>query len=91
MHNPFITAIVGFYSQGGWRKQLVDQAAHFAWGWCLAWPVAALGGPLWLCVLATQVCAIPREVWDQRPIGRWRDTLLDLAVFALAGAARWVV
>lgn len=91
MHNPFIAAIVGFYSQGGWRKQLVDQSGHFAWGYTLAWPAAALGGAWWVCILSALIGAIPRELWDQRPIHRWRDTILDLAVFAAGGAFMWWV
>jgi hypothetical protein len=82
--------IAAFYARGGWRKQAIDQAAHFAWGFALAWPSAALGAPVWLCVLATQIGALPREVWDQRPINRWRDTALDLSMFAAGGAVRWI-
>lgn len=75
-----------FYAQGGWRKQAVDQSAHFVWGVLLALPLAYYGAPIWLCAAAPLITAAPREFVDQRPVNSWVDTLTDMAVMALGGA-----
>lgn len=69
-----------------WRKQLLDQAAHLAWGMAAGLVPAVYGAPLWACAVAGVVVALPRELVDQWPVNSWRDTLADTAFFVAGGA-----
>jgi hypothetical protein len=70
---------------GGWRKQVIDQTLHFAWGLLIALPLAYYSAPLWVCVTAPIIAMLPREVVDQWPVNSWNDTLVDLAFFGASG------
>jgi len=67
-----------------WRK-ILDQPLHFLWAFIALTPVLTLGNPVIAGALSGILIALPREVIDQWPINDWRDTLLDLAFFALGG------
>lgn len=67
-----------------WKKQLVDQSAHFLVGavWVgLALPFSAPGlGMIYLLLL---VCY--RELVVQWPVNSWWDTIVDSLFFFLGG------
>jgi len=67
------------------NKQLVDQSLHFTWSFLALIPVLLMGGFLG-GLLSGLLIGLPRELIDQWPVGHWKDTLLDLAFFALGGA-----
>jgi hypothetical protein len=73
-----------------WRKRL-DQLFHFLWAFFALLPVAVMGFTVFACILSSLILALPREIVDQWPINDWRDTLLDLAFFALGGAVVGVI
>lgn len=66
-------------------RNVLDQLAHFLWGFLCLVPVfmiesAALGG-----MLSALAFALPREFVDQWPVKHWGDTAVDLFFFALGG------
>lgn len=67
-----------------WRK-ILDQVLHFLWAFIALIPVIYFGPAVIAGALSGILLALPREVVDQWPINDWRDTLLDLAFFALGG------
>ena len=69
-------------------QQLIEQPLHFLIGFA---PVSiALSHPSWWGgAIAAFIFGAVRE-WDQRPVRRWWDTILDLAFVTLGGAiAGW--
>jgi len=68
-----------------WRK-ILDQVLHFLWAFIALIPVLAIDSHVIGAMLTAVLFALPRELVDQWPIDDWRDTILDLAVFALGGA-----
>ena len=69
-----------------WRK-VIDQVMHFLWSFLALIPVLAMNDKMLGGMLSGLLLALPRELIDQWPVGHWKDTLLDLAFFALGGAA----
>ena len=70
-----------------WRK-ILDQVMHFLWTFIALIPVLAMDNKVVGATFSAVLFALPREIVDQWPINNWRDTILDLAFFALGG---WVI
>lgn len=68
------------------KKQVIDQALHFAWAFIALAPVVIWGPNFWTGALSGLLIGAPRELVDQWPVGHWEDTILDLAFFTLGGA-----
>jgi hypothetical protein len=68
-----------------WRR-VIDQVMHFLWSFLALIPVLAMNDKMLGGMLSGLLLALPRELIDQWPVGHWKDTLLDLAFFALGGA-----
>ena len=69
------------------KKQIKDQALHFAWSALAISPIIIIGPSVASGALAGLLIGLPRELVDQWPIGHWKDTILDLAFFTAGGAA----
>ena len=67
-------------------RKIIDQVAHFLWAFIALIPVLVLDNKMLGGLLSGLLIGLPRELIDQWPIGHWKDTLLDLAFFALGGA-----
>jgi len=68
-----------------WRRA-IDQAMHFLWAFIALTPVLVMDDKILGGLLSGLLIGLPRELIDQWPIGHWKDTLIDLAFFALGGA-----
>ena len=67
-----------------WRKRL-DQVFHFLWAAIAIFPVV-YHTSWYTGALSGLLIDLPRELIDQWPINKWRDTLIDLLFFSLGGA-----
>lgn len=67
-------------------RKILDQVLHFAWAFIALIPVMVWGPTVVSGICSALLLALPREIVDQWPINNWKDTLLDLAFFALGGA-----
>ncbi len=72
-------------------KQFVDQLLHFTWAFVAIMPIAIWGPTILAGALSGFVLACPREFVDQWPVGRWKDTAVDLLFFTLGGTAAGLV
>lgn len=68
-----------------WR-QFLDQPLHMAWAAVAIAPVVYWGTHWWNGFLSGLLLALPRELWDQRPLSRETDAPLDLLCFGIGGA-----
>ncbi len=73
------------------KKQIIDQALHFGWSFIALVPLLYLDNHIIGGLISGLFIGLPRELVDQWPIGHWKDTVLDLAFFALGGAAIGVI
>jgi len=69
------------------QKKILDQVLHFAWSFIALTPLIIWGVRPETGALSGLLLGAPRELIDQWPVGHWKDTLLDLAFFAIGGAA----
>lgn len=72
-------------------RKILDQVLHFLWAFIALIPVMVWGPTVVAGICSAVIFALPREVVDQWPIDDWRNTLLDLAFFALGGAVVGVI
>ena len=68
-------------------RKVVDQLAHFLWAFIALIPVLVIESHIVGGAFSAVLFALPRELVDQWPVRHWKDTFLDLAFFALGGAA----
>lgn len=67
-----------------WAKEIIEQLLHFCIGFG---PIGiAIAYPSWWTgLIAGFIIGGVRE-WDQRPVERWWDTVLDLFMVSMGGA-----
>ena len=68
-------------------EDAIEQVLHFAWTFVAILVYAAIPVPIVNGLVAGVVFALPRELVDQWPIERPRDTVKDLIFFGLGGSA----
>jgi len=66
-------------------RKILDQVMHFSWALVALLPILLIEGVTG-GALSGLLLALPRELVDQWPVGNWKDTIIDLAFFALGGA-----
>jgi hypothetical protein len=74
--------------------QVIDQAGHFIWGFCIVLVASMMyrSLPDWLAAFCLPIfIVLPREIIDQWPINNIYDTILDLMFFGLGGFGCWLL